>query len=69
MPWSPDDATRHTKKADSSTKKRQWADVADSILKKSDDEGSAIRQANAVVARNKGKRPSLAERVKAKKHA
>ena len=51
MPWSPQDATRHTKKAKSATAKRQWSDVADKVLEKSGDEGRAIREANAVVAR------------------
>lgn len=53
MPWQPSDATRHTKKAKSPKAKRQWADVADSVLSRGGSEGSAIRQANAVVARRK----------------
>lgn len=51
MPWQPGDAARHTKKAKSPTAKRQWADVADSILKKTGDEGLAVREANGVIAR------------------
>jgi len=50
MPWEPSDATKHTKKADTPKKKRQWADVANSALASGDSEGSAIRQANAAVA-------------------
>ena len=56
MPWSPKDATRHTKKAKSATAKRQWSEVANKALKGGASEGSAVRQANAAVAkRRKGK--------------
>jgi len=56
MPWKPSDATRHTKKAGSSAKaKRQWSDVANSVLKKTGDEGRAVREANAVIGRKKKK--------------
>ena len=50
MPFSPDDATKHTRKASTDARKRQWADVANSALKRGDSDTSAIRQANAVVA-------------------
>ncbi len=53
MPWTPKDATRHTKKADTPTAKRQFAEVANSVLKKTGDEGRAIREANAVVGRRR----------------
>ena len=53
MPWTPSDATRHTKKANTPKKKRQFADVANSVLAKTGDEGRAIREANAVVARKR----------------
>jgi len=55
MPWTPKDATRHTKKAKSAKSKRQWSHVADAVLKKTGNEGRAIREANAVVARRKRK--------------
>lgn len=61
MPWSANDGpARHTKKASSPKKKRQWADVANSSLERGQSEGSAIRQANAVVAgtARRGKRKS-----------
>lgn len=41
MPWQPKDATRHT-----------WRNVANSALKSGSSEGSAVRQANAVVAKS-----------------
>lgn len=50
MPWYAGDAKRHTKKAKSAKKKRQWSKVANRALKSGDSEASAIRQANAVVA-------------------
>ena len=50
MPFSSDDATKHTRKADTDARKRQWADVANSALKRGDSDASAIRQANAVIA-------------------
>lgn len=51
MPWNSRNATRHTRKAKSRKAKRQWAKVANRALARGDSEGSAVRQANAVVAR------------------
>lgn len=51
MPWTPRDATRHTKKASTPKLKRMWAHVATGELKRGLPEGRAIRAANAVVAR------------------
>jgi len=57
MPWKPSDAMRHTHKATTDKKKRQFAHVANSILKRTGDEGRAIRGANAAVRKNRsGKR-------------
>lgn len=53
MPWKASDATSHTSKADTPRLKRLWADVANSVLKKGGSEGSAIKQANGVVAKMK----------------
>lgn len=55
MPWSTGDATRHTKKARSGIAKRQWRDVANSILERTGNEGRAVRGANAAV-RKRGKK-------------
>lgn len=55
MPWDADDAGKKTKKAKSAKAKRQWSDVANSTLKRGASEGSAIRQANAAVAKRKKK--------------
>jgi len=51
MPWSPNDAERHTHKATTSALKELWAKVANESLERTGDEGRAIREANAVVAR------------------
>ena len=48
MPWTSNDAERHTHKATTSELKELWAKVANEIA---GDEGRAIREANAVVAR------------------
>jgi uncharacterized protein YdaT len=52
MPWASEDAKRHTKKADSPKRQRMWAEIANSVLAETGDEGRAIREANAAVARN-----------------
>ena len=50
MPWTPDDAERHTHKATTWALKELWAKVANECLERTGDEGRAIREANAVVA-------------------
>jgi hypothetical protein len=49
MPWTSDDAERHTHKATTSELKELWAKVANEALERTGDE-SAIREANAVIA-------------------
>ena len=56
MPWEPKDAKRHTKKATSAKRQRQWSHVANSELERGLSEGAAIAAANSVVKRNKGKK-------------
>jgi hypothetical protein len=51
MPWTQDEAERHTRKATTTELKELWAKVANESLEQNDDEGRAIREANAVVAR------------------
>jgi hypothetical protein len=51
MPWTPDDAERHTHKATTQELKELWAKVANDCLERTGDEGRAIREANAVVRR------------------
>jgi hypothetical protein len=52
MPWTPDDAEKHTHKATTQALKELWANVANETLERTGDEGRAIREANAVVARH-----------------
>jgi len=54
MPWSPADAQRHDKAADTPATQRQWADVANSVLKRTGNEGQAIREADGVIRRPHG---------------
>ena len=50
MPWTPDSGpSRHSKKATTQPKRRQWASTANAVLKKSGDEGKAVRIANAAI--------------------
>ena len=49
MPWGPNDASGHDKKAKSAKQKRQWAHVANSVLERTGDEGLAVREANGVI--------------------
>ena len=51
MPWRPEDAPRHTRKAETEELCRVWAEVANKTLAETGDEGRAVRTANAVVAR------------------
>jgi hypothetical protein len=55
MPWGSSDATGKTKKANTAKKRRQWADVGNKVLAKTGDEKRAIKEANAVVGRNKSR--------------
>jgi uncharacterized protein YdaT len=55
MPWTSKSAKGHTKKATSGILQRQWSDVANSMLKSGKSEASAIKGANAVVAKQKAK--------------
>lgn len=52
MPYETKDARRHTKKAKSPVRKRQFAHVANSMLEHGASEGSAIRVANAAVKKS-----------------
>lgn len=49
MPWTPKEATSHTKKASSPRRKKVWAEVANEVLSSGKSEGSAIRIANSVI--------------------
>jgi hypothetical protein len=67
MPWKPSDATKHTSKASTAKLRRLWAHVANSVLSKSGDEASAVKQANAAVARNRSDQVKTAVKIIGKK--
>jgi len=70
MPWQPSDSSRFTHKAGSPKRKRQWAEVADSMLARTGDEGTAIRAANSVIKkRQKSGQSSRSGRAHHPKHA
>ena len=56
MPWTAKQATKHTRKAKSPKRKRQWSKVANSILQRTGDDARAIRGANAAVKKSARKR-------------
>ncbi|WP_242917730.1 hypothetical protein [Caulobacter sp. CCUG 60055] len=51
VPWTSDDAERHTRKAKTPALQALWAKVANEALERTGDEVRAIREANAIVAR------------------
>ena len=53
MPWTPEDAPRHTHKADTPHLQKLWSEVANSTLDETGDEARAVRTANGVVARER----------------
>jgi hypothetical protein len=61
MPWKPRDARRHTRKANTAKTQRQWSSVANDARDRGEDEGTAVRMANAVVSR-RSRRSSRSKR-------
>lgn len=56
MPWSRNSQVKkHTRKAKTAKRKRQWRHIANSMLERGKSEGAAIRAANGVI-KNGGKR-------------
>jgi uncharacterized protein YdaT len=53
MPWSPSDAVKHTKKANTKKKRKVWASVANAALAAGASEGEAVRKANSAVKKGK----------------
>jgi len=43
MPWTPSDAQRHDKAADTPKLQREWSHIANEVLKKTGDEGNRDR--------------------------
>lgn len=55
MPWAPGDAPSHTRAANTPKLRELWAKVANERLAAGADEGTAIREANAAVHKERGK--------------
>lgn len=53
MPWTSLHAHKHTHLADTVELQQLWTQVANAALEKHGDEGRAIREANAVVAKTR----------------
>ncbi|WP_287787583.1 hypothetical protein [Acidiphilium sp.] len=51
MPWIAEEAERHTHRANTPELRELWAKIANECLARTGDEGRAIREANAVIAR------------------
>lgn len=49
MPWKPSDAKKKNKKADTPAEKKQWAAVANKVLKSTGDDAKAIKAANSAI--------------------
>ena len=56
MPWTARDVSRHNHRAKSPKRRRQWRDVANSILARTGDDARAIRGANAAVKKSQSAR-------------
>ncbi len=55
MPWTPSSAPSHNKGANTPKRRRQWADIANSLYRKGVPEGQAIREANGVLKKERTK--------------
>lgn len=56
MPWDKNEEVKHkTRKARSEKQKRQWREIANSVLEHGGSEGSAIRQASGVIKKRNRK--------------
>ena len=58
MPWRRAGAKRHTKKANTPKKQALWVKIANRLLADGASEESAIKQANVVIKRQRGRRKS-----------
>ena len=66
MPWTPSDGPqRHTHKANTPAKKKQWSAVANAVLAKTGDDAQAVRTANGVIAKHQ----YTAHEERAQRHA
>ncbi len=52
MPWSPQQAQKHTHLADTPRRQRMFSDIANKELERTGDDGEAIRIASGAVKRD-----------------
>lgn len=52
MPWQPDDAPKHNRKAKTAAQKHLWARVANERLDATGNDALAIREANSALDRS-----------------
>jgi hypothetical protein len=62
-PWEMSSASAHTKKANTSAKKKQWSSTANAVLEKTGDDAKAIKIANAAVKKHPSKKKPKAKKV------
>jgi hypothetical protein len=55
MPWTAADSKKHSKLASKGKAARQWADIANSVLQRTGDDASAIKQASGVIKQQYGR--------------
>lgn len=71
MPWTLASAVKHTKKATTPAKKKQWAATANAVLKKTGDDAKAVKIANAAVKKKPAPaaaKPSMMSKSSASYH-
>jgi len=51
MPWKPEDAKRHTRKANTPAKKRQFSSTANAVRERAMAEGESEKEADAKAVR------------------
>jgi hypothetical protein len=51
MPWTPKDANKKTKKADTPKEQKEWSKTANKVLKSTGSDATAIKVANALIKR------------------
>lgn len=58
MPWKDSQAVKHSRKANTPARKRQWRKIANAVLEKTGDDAKAIRIANSAVKKSTRKKVS-----------
>jgi hypothetical protein len=56
VPWTTQDVGKKNSKVKSAKRRKQWVDVANSVLKRTGDDATAIKEANGVAKKMARKR-------------